>query len=248
MEWGTFGIVHIISLIIGILLNLIVYFIASKLKGIGKTIFLLPFSLLGICAIIYNLVMWNSPFEYLPLELCSLNAIILPIVLLTKNKTLGNCLVLWSLGALMALVMNQGASNFLLNESPFYFYYLPHVFEFGLPIILAKLNYFELKFRYIISTLLITIGLYTAVHFINIAVNNYCEANNITDYTGKIIQVNYMYSLVPANPALEFFYKYIPYSYWYMYAILPIIVVYLAIVNGINALIVKYRKPTVRYI
>ena len=45
-----------------------------------------------------------------------------------------------------------------------------------------------------------------------------------------LLQVNYMYSLAPENPLLQVFYSIIPAPYWYMYMIVPILVVYLLIV------------------
>lgn len=248
MEWGTFTLTHYLSLLFVIIINVILYFILKILKEPYRRSFAFLISLLGIAAIIYNLVKWDSPLEYLPLELCSFNAMILPIFILTKSKVLGNTLVLWSLGALMALVMNQGVSNFDIYGEVFFFYFYPHAIEFGLPIILVLLGYIKLESKYIISTVAITAFIYTITHFINVAVNDYCVANNVVDYAGNIIQVNYMYSIHPSGiPILTNFKEWIPYSYWYMYPILPIIVIYLGIIYFINYLINK-NKVRVTYI
>jgi hypothetical protein len=69
-------------------------------------------------------------------------------------------------------------------------------------------------------------GVYTLIHFINKALN----AAQLLDLNGEVIRVNYMYSIDPENPLLALFYKVIPYEYWYMYMIVPILVVYLLIV------------------
>ena len=38
-----------------------------------------------------------------------------------------------------------------------------------------------------------------------------------------------MYSIAPENPLLAAFYRVIPYRYWYMYLVVPILAVYLLI-------------------
>lgn len=248
MERGTFTTAHILSLLFAMIINIVLFLLLKILKEPYRRSVAFLVSLLGICAIIYNLVKWDSPLEYLPLELCSLNAIILPIFVITKSKVLGNTLILWSLGALMALVMNHGASNFDIYGEVFFFYFYPHAVEFGLPIIFILLGYIKLESKYIFSTLGITAFAYTLAHFSNVAINNYCLTNNIVDYANNVIQVNYMYSIHPSGiPVLTTFKEWIPYSYWYMYLILPIVIAYLGIIYFINYL-VKRKRYFVVYI
>jgi len=94
-------------------------------------------------AMVFNLVNWGSPLEYLPLHLCSLNALVLPFAVFTRNKTLGNLLLLWSLGALAAVVVNTAQADFEVFSATFCFYFFPHVLEFGIPILLFKLGLVE---------------------------------------------------------------------------------------------------------
>jgi uncharacterized membrane protein YwaF len=230
MKWGSFGIVHIITLILGALIVSGLYFGLRKASRKVQTIVLGVLSFAGIGAIIFNLVTWGSPIEYLPLHLCSINAILLPIVVFTKNKTLGNMLLVWCLGALAALVVNTAQAEFELLSWTFVFYYFPHVLEFGIPILLFTLGLIEKHPKYIVSTLVITMLIYTGVHFCNLGINAYLTENNVLDYAGNLIQVNYMYSIVPENPLLVLFKQVIPYDYWYMYMIVPILAVYLSIV------------------
>ena len=149
MTWGNFTSPHILSLIIAFFLNIGLYFFIRFKSKQFQTVILTSLSFLGLLAIIYNLVMWNSPLEYLPLHLCSLNAIILPFAIISKNNKLGNLLILWSLGALVALVINNAAADFKLISSTFFFYYFPHVFECGIPLIMLKLGFFKLDKKYI---------------------------------------------------------------------------------------------------
>lgn len=241
MTWGNFTSPHILSLIIAFFLNIGLYFFIRFKSKQFQTVILTSLSFLGLLAIIYNLVMWNSPLEYLPLHLCSLNAIILPFAIISKNNKLGNLLILWSLGALVALVINNAAADFKLISFTFFFYYFPHVFECGIPLIMLKLGFFKLDKKYIKSTLLITLISYTLIHFVNIGLNEYFIKYNLLDYKGDIIQVNYMFSYYPDNPLLKLFYKVIPYRYWYMLLAVPIIILYLLLIYYVSYLIKKIK-------
>lgn len=230
MKWGSFGSVHIASLVVAAAMILGLYFALRKAHRRVQTWVLGILSLSGIAAIIFNLVTWGSPVEYLPLHLCSLNALILPFAVFTRSKTLGNLLLVWCLGALAALVVNMAQAEYELASWTFVFYYVPHVLEFGIPILLFRLGLVEKDPRCILSSLGITMLVYTGIHFANVGLNSWLEANHMVDYAGNLIRVNYMYSITPENPLLALFYQIIPYAYWYMFMIVPILAVYLGIV------------------
>ena len=230
MKWGSFGLVHLSSLALAALLLIALYFSLRKASRKVQTLVLGVLSFSGIAAIIFNLVMWDSPLEYLPFHLCSLNAMVLPIAVFTRSKVLSNLLLVWSLGALAALVVNTAQAEFVLFSDVFCFYFFPHVLEFGIPILVFKLGLVEKDPKCIGSTLLITTVSYTLIHLINLAINSYCLNHQITNYAGEIIQVNYMYSITPEFPLLALFYQVIPHSYWYMYMVVPIVAVYLLLV------------------
>lgn len=230
MTWGFFSTAHIISLICGAAIIATLYFFLKDRSDTTKTIVLAILSFSGIAAIIYNLVTWNSPLEYLPFHLCSLNAMVLPIAVITKNKTLNNLLLLWSIGALFALVLNNAVAETELFGPVFCFFYFPHVLELGIPILMFLMKLVKKDVKCIFSTLLITIASYTVIHFINLFINDYTVANNILDSASNVVKVNYMYSLYPENPVLEMFYSIIPYQYWYMYISFVVVVVYLGLV------------------
>ena len=226
MKWGTFGPVHLLSLLFAAgLVTGLYYLLKPTKKGVQIAVLgVLSFS--GIAAILYNLLAWNAPVMYLPLHLCSINALLLPFAVFSRSKTLGNLLLVWSLGALAALVMNQAVADTELTDWTFVFYYFPHVLEFGIPILLFRLGLVRKDIRCIGSTVVISMTIYTLVHFINRSINYFCRQQQIL-YSGSVAQVNYMYSLVPDNPLLQLFYRAIPHQYWYMYMIIPILVIYL---------------------
>lgn len=207
MTWGTFSIIHIISLIIGCLIIMGLYFLLKNKNDEVKVNVLFLLSLTGLIAIVYNLIKWKSPLEYLPLHLCSLNALILPIAIKSKSKILNNLLLLWSLGALFALIVNYEQSHFELLSWTFILYYFPHTFYLGFPILMFKLKLVEKDYKCISSTLLITFICYTVIHFANLIINHIAIVKNIIDWRGEIIKVNYMFSVTPVNPMLDFFWR-----------------------------------------
>ena len=225
--WGLFGPVHIGTLIAGVIINLILYFLLKRLSQKAQHTILGVLSFAGWATIIYNLVSWGRPLEYLPLHLCSLNGMTLPFAVWTKNKTACNLLLLWSFGALFALVaLPYSSQQMVLFGWPFNFFYFPHVLEVGIPIIMFKLGLAKLDPKCMKSTLAITLSAYTIIHFINLAINS----ANILDFNGEVIRVSYMFSIYSpdfANPALDFFYSIIPYDYWYFALAIPVIVLYL---------------------
>lgn len=244
MKWGSFGAVHIATLILAAAIIVGLYFALRRASRKTQIIVLGVLSFSGIAAIVFNLVTWGSPLEYLPLHLCSINALLLPIVVFTRNKTLGNLLLVWCLGALAALVVNMAQAEYELNSWTFVFYYFPHVLEFGIPILLFQLGIIEKNPKYILSTIAITMAIYTGVHLTNLGLNSYLMAHNMLDYAGNLIQVNYMYSIKPENPLLALFWQIIPHQYWYMYMIVPILVAYLSIVYLPQILAKRKQKAT----
>lgn len=227
MLWGSFGIVHIISLLLsaGIIVGL--YFLLRRCSDKTQNIVLGILSFSGIVAIIYNLIVWGSPVEYLPFHLCSLNAMVLPFAVFTRSKVLNNLLLLWALGAVLALVVNTAQAEYEIFSATFAIYYFPHTMEIGVPILMFLLGRVKKSLKCVGTTLAITFVSYTLIHFINLAINAYLLKNGIVDYAGVQIQVNYMYSITPENPVLALFYKMIPHSYWYMLLAFPVIAVYL---------------------
>lgn len=230
MAWGFLSVAHIISLVCGAGIIAALYFLLRNKSDKTKITVLAILSLSGICAVIFNLVTWNSPLEYLPLHLCSLNAMVLPIAVLSRNKVLNNLLLLWSLGALMAVLLNHAVAEAEIFSPVFNFFYFPHVLEFGIPILMFVFKLVKKDVKCIASTVLITAGAYTVVHFINLLINEYTVKHNIVDWASNIVKVNYMYSLVPENPVLQMVYNLIPYPYWYMYGVLVLVFVYLGLV------------------
>lgn len=224
MTWGFFTPTHILTLVLAAAMLLALYYGLKNKSQKVQTMVLFPLSLSGIAAIVFNLLHWGSPLEYLPLHLCSINAMLLPFAVLTRSKTLSNLLLVWCLGALVALIANFEMAETELFGVAFNFYFFPHVFEFGIPVLLFKLGLTKKDPECIGSTLTITMFLYTLVHLLNVVINRYCAA------VGNGIRVNYMFSVEATNPLVALFHRVIPLAYWHMYLVIPIVLVYLMIV------------------
>ena len=250
MPWGFFSLTHILSLLfVPVFTVAMYYFLRNKSEKVQKMV-LFPLSLWGIASMIFNLIYYKvvegeTPLANLPLHLCSFNAIVLPIVVLTKNKTFGNVLFLWCLGAVMAIVLNNEKCEYSFFSWPIFFYYWPHVMEFAIPILLVCLKLVKKDPKCILSTVAMTMGIYTVVHFINLALNRYIAAHNILDTNGELLLANYMYSLKENNPLVGWFIQLIPGGYWHMYLAVPILVVYLLIVYAPDILRSLKKKEKV---
>lgn len=234
MQWGNFSTVHIVSLVAAAAMIIALELSLKKASRKVQTAVLGVLSFSGIAAIVFNLVAWDAPLHYLPLHLCSINAMLLPFAVFSRNKTLGNLLLVWCLGALAALVLNYEMVSVKIPSWTFFFYYFPHVMEFGIPILLLRLGLVEKDFRCIGSTIGISAAIYTAVHFANLAINSFTDA-----------QVNYMFSIEPTNPLTALFYQLIPSTYWYMYLVFPILTLYLVIVY-LPEIIGHFKKKAVK--
>ncbi len=230
MTWGTFGFVHIYSLFLSVGINVALYFILKRLPQKLQVLILGILSFVGIGAIIFNLTAWGDPLEYLPLHLCSMNALVLPFAVFTRNKVLNNLLLLWSLGAVLALVVNTAQTNFDIFSMTFAEYYFSHTLEMGIPVLMFALKLVDKDLKCMWTTILITLACYTVIHFINLGINAYCLENNITSPDGILTEVNYMYTLWPENPIMQIFWNILPVPFAYNVFCIPIVFVYLCIV------------------
>ncbi len=230
MLWGSFGSVHLITLALAAAVVVGLYYVLKHLSKRVRTVCMTVMSCAGLIAVVYNLVAWGSPLEYLPLHMCSISAILLPIAVLTRNKYIGNLMLIWCLGSILALVFNQAQANYEILSVTFFIYYIPHVLEFAVMLYLFKFGYVQKDYRCIPASIGMTVGIYTIVHFVNIALNRYYIIHNVTDSSGAVVESNYMFSMTPTTPIFALFWKIIPYRYWYMYGAILVLVVYLGAV------------------
>lgn len=228
--WGApFQTVHLITLAIATALIVGVYFLLKYLPERVRYYTILVLSFSGIVAIIYNLAAWGSPLEYLPFHMCSILALMLPVAVLTKNKYVGNLLLVWCLGSILALIFTDAQAGYEIPSEAFFIYYIPHVFEFAVTVYLFVFGYIKKDYKCIPVTVGLTVAIYTVVHLINLALNHYCAVNNIVDWAGEVLTFNYMFSMEPTTSIFFLFWNIIPHPYWYMYCAVVVLVVYLVV-------------------
>lgn len=247
MKWGFFSPTHICTLFLAVAITVAIYYLLKHHSAKTQTWVLGILSLSGIFAIIYNLVKWGSPVEYLPLHLCSLNALVLPFAVFSRNKTLNNLLLLWSFGAILAIVVNNAQADWPIFSATFAIYYFPHVLEFAIPVLMFKLKLADKDVKCAKWTILITLISYTIIHLLNLLINSLLTQYNVLDWAGNLVQVNYMYSLVPENPVMQLFFNILPLQYWYMYLAVPVIAIYLGFIYipQIKSLIKRKRAEKI---
>jgi uncharacterized membrane protein YwaF len=212
-------------------------FILKHIPNKAKTAVLFAVSLLGTAAVIYDIFRWGQPLLYLPLHLCSLNALLIPIAVLTKNKVLSHLTLVWSLGAALVLIVNTGQAHYEMFSEAFWVFVLCHTVDVSIPALLFTTGLVEFNIKKAPAVIGTTMAAYACVHFINLGINKYLmqKASSValySRYRATVPQVNYMYSLGDeGNAAFALFRQIIPADYWHMYLIAPIIAVFLFAVH-----------------
>ena len=241
MLWGTFTLQHILSLTAIVALAVSLYFILKRISDKAKTWLLFAVSLVGVGAVVCDLVYWGQPLLYLPLHLCSLNALLIPIAVLTKNKVMAHLNLMWSLGAMLVLVVNTGQAYYVMFSEAFWVFVLCHTVDVSVPALLFTTGLVEFDIKKSPHAVGVTMAAYTGVHFINVAINSYLESlPSAYSFSRTAARVNYMYSLGDeGNAVFALFKQIIPFDYWHMYLIAPILAIFfLSIHFGIKL----YRK------
>lgn len=228
MTWDFFGPVHIASLVLAVIIIFVMYLSLRKVSEKTKIWVMGSLSCLGIVSMIFNIIYYKNPLENLPLHLCSFNAMVLPYTVFTKNKKIANMLLLWCLGALVALILNNDLTGVDILSWKSFFYYFPHVLEFGIPILLFVFHLVEKDHKTIPMTIVVILILSVMTYTANAVINNFVAQYNLLTPEGEPVVANYMFSYDPtANPLVALFYSIIPYKFFYMVLALPIVVVYL---------------------
>ncbi len=161
----------------------------------------------------------------LPLQLCNINMILIPIAVLKKSRPLMCfCFFVAPLGALMALVMpGNGFDGYSLLLPRMLGYYGTHfmiVIE-GLAIVCFGL--YRPKFRDLPRTVLAALLIALAIFGVNMLLR----------WSGLHPKANYFFSVeTEGNFLLEIFHKWIPVPFLYLLPALLILVPYMALVTS----------------
>lgn len=160
----------------------------------------------------------------LPLHLCNINLILIPIAVLSKKRPLLSfCFFVAPLGALMALLMPaNGFSGYSLLLPRMIGFYGIHFLIIIAALAIVTFGLYRPRFRDILPTVL-TI---TAVALIVFGINM------LFRYTGLHPKANYFYSVeTEGNFLLEIFHKWIPVPFLYLLPSFLILVPYILLIT-----------------
>ena len=230
LQWTTFSVIHIITILLSLVIFYFLYLLLKNKNDKVKKIILFSLSLLGWGAILYNLFTTNNIYYDLPLQLCSINAILLPFLVVTNNKVLGNVMPIMAVGAFGASILNFGC-DYSIFSFDFFFYYFPHLMEAFIPWLLVLFGKIKPELKYIWKSVFLIFVFYNFAYIINLIIIKYTDATP-----------NYMFCIRPENKILEILWNICPYEYWYMYLTLPIIIVLCCVYNIKNFIYLLKRK------
>ena len=162
----------------------------------------------------------------LPLQLCNINMILIPVAVLTKKRPLmGFGFFLGPLGAAMALFMpGIGFENFSILLPRMIGYFFTHFMVFFGGIALWSFGIYRPTFRDLPGVVLSVIILSLLVFAFNM----------ILRLTGLYPNANYFFTVeTEGNPILEIFHSWLPYPFLYILPSLLILLPYMLIITGL---------------
>lgn len=159
----------------------------------------------------------------LPLHLCNINMILIPIAVLTKKRPLMSfCFFMGPLGAAMALLMpSAGFEAYSLLEPRILCYFVTHWLVFFGSLSLCGFGLYKPNFRDILPTVITALLLAFAIFLVDILLRK----------IGVDPHSNYFFAVeTEGNPILELFYSWLPYPFLYLMPCVLILVPYAVIV------------------
>lgn len=161
----------------------------------------------------------------LPLQMCGIAAILLPIISVTKNKLLFNFVYFFSLpGTVLAMALDSTAS-LSFTDIEMWCFFVPHTLYLVVPLAMILTGYLRPQGKYIKWIFLMVIGFITIAHFTNLIINKI-----VGDMT-----VNFVFTLFPGDsvaatgefvelPILsQLFHLSGDTPYFYLYLIMPLL-------------------------
>ena len=145
----------------------------------------------------------------LPLHLCNINMILVPIAVATKNRGLMSfCFFVGPLGAMLALVMpGNGFEGYSILLPRMLGYYGTHYMVVIECLAVVTFGFYRPKFGDLPKTVLAIFLIALAIFGINMLLRT----------TGLHPKANYFFTVeTEGNPVLEIFYRLIPYPFLYL--------------------------------
>ena len=171
----------------------------------------------------------------LPLQLCNINMILIPIAVLRKSRPLmAFCFFLGPLGAMMALAMpGNGFDGYSLLLPRMLGYYGTHFMIVIEGLAIACFGLYRPSFRDLPRTVLATFLIALGVFAINLLLR----------WSGLHPRANYFFSVeTEGNFLLEIFHRWIPVPFLYLLPSIVIMGVYMSLVTAPFALADRLRE------
>ena len=188
----------------------------------------------------YNVITANmGGFNWwgeLPLQLCNINMILIPIAVLTNRRALMSfAFFVGPLGALMALVMpGTGFDGYSILLPRMLGYYGTHFMVIIEALALAVFGLYRPRFRDLPGTI-------AALVLISLAVFGF---NMLLRTTGLHPKANYFFSVeTEGNPVLDLFYSRIPYPWLYELPSILILLPYMLLITAGFAFADRKKDP-----
>ena len=165
----------------------------------------------------------------LPLHLCNINMILIPIAVLRKSRPLMSfSFFLAPLGALMALLMpGNGFNGYSLLLPRMIGYYGTHFMIVIEGLALASFGLYRPRFRDLPGTILAALAISFSVFLINLLLR----------WSGLHPKANYFFSVeTEGNFLLDIFYRFIPIPYLYLMPAILILGSYMLLITSAFAL------------
>lgn len=214
---------HLISLGVFFLTGTVLLVFLRKRSIRCRRVVLGVLSFAGLPAIIWYPAAFGDLLRFLPLELCSYTALLLPVAVWTGNRRLNNILLLWAVGAFSAILLNPAETAWRPGETEFWMFFVPHAAEAAIPPLVFALGLSEKDVRCIPITLGATLGAGAFSHACNLMINRFfAEA-------GSSLCVNYMFAEWPENPVLDVCWRILPVRFAYLLVLAPAVLVLLTL-------------------
>ena len=213
---------HLMMLLVAPILFCIFYFTLRNKTEKTKRIVLLCLAIVNaLMYIAYKIVMAFTfdvfiILKELPLHLCNLNLILIPLAILTNNKLLMS--YLYYVGLLAAFAGIMFFDSVFLGKNVFSFvvliYFIYHAILLIFPLLFVSLKLFTPSLNYVWKALLVLVALAAIMHLVNL----------LFIHTGWCVEANYFYTMgMPDNPVLGMLMKFIPILFLYYLPIAPVL-------------------------
>ena len=223
---------------IGIGVMIMIYISFEHRSQQRRRVFLIIFSSIGV---LFYLFYWATAilsledfWILLPLQLCDMAVFLMPIGLITQKEDLMDFLFYpCGLGALSAIVLMA-----LMSTEAFYAvninFFFSHFLILGIPILSILWGLYDPKpsLKKALRLTLVLLGLTALMHGLNLFLNATFRVEAFYFFTIRE-------SGILVSPLLGFFAKVIPYDYFYMILVLPILYLYMIFVYWVRKRVVS---------